>query len=49
MNLIKILLGYLSLISELDERILFSNSDRVENINYINENNSKNLSYNVIE
>ena len=45
MNLIKILLGYLSLISELDERILFSNSDRVENINYINEHNSQNLSY----
>ena len=45
MNLIKILFGYLSLISGLDERILFSESDRVENINYINKHNSKNLSY----
>ena len=45
MNLIKILFGYLSLISGLDERILFSESDRVENINYINEHNSMNLSY----
>jgi len=45
MNLIKILLGYLSLISELDERILFTNSDRIDNENYIIEQNQKNLSY----
>jgi C1A family cysteine protease len=45
MNLIKYILGYLSLINGLDERILFSEAGVKDNELYIKEHNNKDLSY----